>query len=536
MRSPSIRVSYLLAFALFTFSARAAIHYVDVNGTNPVPPYTNWETAAVMIQDAETWSNGGDEILVTNGVYATGGTLNSRIAVFGAKFVHSVNGPDATVIQGYQPPGTTNGPGSIRCAFLGSGVTLAGFTLINGAAPGGGGGVYANSGCIVSNCDIGFNTANPGGGVYLVGGTLFSCKLHDNFSQANGGGVYSPLLSPGLFGTIVGCTFSNNFALSGGGGAFQGTNIGCVFFGNQAVNGGGTYYASLNNCILVSNRVSGLGGQGGGAYLCNLTNCLLVGNSCSFRGGGASEGYLVNCTVVSNSSASFGGGFWFTAASSLPQANNTILYFNSAPNAPDFGGGTISACCIPQLPMYEQNCITNDPMFKAPSAGDFRMQSNSPCVNAGRNLDIWSRTDIDGNPRIVGGTVDIGAYEFQNPLSLISYGWLQNHGLPTDGSADYADTDSDGMNNWQEWVTNTDPTNSLSYLHMLAPDGTNNAAGVTFHWQSAGIRYFLQRSTNLVGPFDTFATNFYAGVGIATYRDASATNEGPYFYRVGVQP
>jgi hypothetical protein len=143
---------------------------------------------------------------------------------------------------------------------------------------------------------------------------------------------------------------------------------------------------------------------------------------------------------------------------------------------------------------------------------------------------------MDGNPRIVGGTVNIGAYEFQYPQSVISYGWLQNYGLPTEGSADFADSDSDGMNNWQEWVTNTDPTNSLSYLHMIQPEETNNVAGVTIHWQSTGMPYFLQRSTNLGGPFTTFATNFYAGVGVASYRDASATNAGPYFYRVGVQP
>jgi hypothetical protein len=86
MRSSSATISLLLACALITFSARAAIHYVDVNSTNAVAPYISWDTAAVTIQDAVDASAFGDRVIVTNGVYNKGGKvfgslLTNRVTV-----------------------------------------------------------------------------------------------------------------------------------------------------------------------------------------------------------------------------------------------------------------------------------------------------------------------------------------------------------------------------------------------------------------------------------------------------------------------
>ncbi len=180
--------------------------------------------------------------------------------------------------------------------------------------------------------------------------------------------------------------------------------------------------------------------------------------------------------------------------------------------------------------------ITNAPLFINQFGGNLRLQSNSPCINAGLNAYAPAGFDLDGNPRIAGGAVDIGAYEFQSPASLISYAWLQQYGFPADGSADYSDSDSDFMNNWQEWMAGTIPTDAVSALRLLNP--TNDMSGVTVSWQSVSNRtYFLERATNFgaASPFVLLQGHISGLPGTTSYADTNALGTGPFFYRVGIQ-
>ncbi len=236
----------------------------------------------------------GDEIVVTNGTYATGGRavgtnlLVNRVTVDKPLTLRSVNGPQFTVIRGYQVPGTTNGDGAIRCVYLADGASLTGLTLTNGATRAvddyptyretSGGGVWCESGnARLSNCVLAGNSAcEEGGGTYL--GTLNNCTLTGNVAYSGGGAFGS---------TLNNCTLNQNTASRGG-------ELGA---------GGGVTGGLLNNCTLTGNRA---GWAGGGTCGGTLINCLIAGNAAAL-GGGVFEATLNNCTVTGNSAGSGGG-------------------------------------------------------------------------------------------------------------------------------------------------------------------------------------------------------------------------------------
>ncbi len=519
MKNPIHLTLGILLLAGMNLSA-ADVLYVSTNCPNPQPPYASWSTAATNIQAAVSSAEAGDFIVVTDGVYSGGVTVSNPVTLL------SVNGASSTVIDGGGPRLPTP-----PCISLTNGSMLIGFTVTGGRDEDIPGGVLCfSSNVVLINCVIS-NNISVSGTAGVSGGTLYNCTITDNNAGFSGFG--------GAAGSIL-----NNCTITGNVGDSVGGAVGCILnYCVLARNGcnndaGGAMNCTLNNCIVTENSCAL---AGGGVYDCTLNNCLVWNNSAAL-GGGACFSSLTNCTLVVNSAGGESEGIPVSGGAGAygSTLNNCISYFNIAPAgfATNYDtNSTLNYCCTIPLPASGIGNITNNPLFVNSADGNYQLQSSSPCINAGNNAYVTSSTDLAGNPRIVGGTVDIGAYEYQTPTSEISYAYLQQYGLPADGSVDHADLDGTGFNVYQDWVAGLNPTNRASVLAMLPPASTNNLAGITVRWKSVnGIQYLLQRSTNLtVQPvFPTIQENIPGEGGTNSYQDSSATNNTPYFYRVGV--
>jgi hypothetical protein len=547
-------------------------HYVSPTGAN-VFPYTNWANAARDIQTAVDSAFNGDDVLVTNGTYSTGGRplttggQTNRVSIEKPLNLRSVNGPQFTTIKGYQVPTTTNSAYAVRCVYLADGATLSGFTLTGGAtgSSSDGGGLYCNgsasmvSNCIITansadrdgagayvagtllNCTLSHNTAfSSGGGAALAGGSLTNCTLTGNSAAAAGGGASR---SGGLPGYLVNCTVQNNASSGGDGGGAAGCRlIGCQVTSNAAFHGGGCNFCYLTNCLLSFNSATDSGGgaifgalvncvisynsagrslaysgDGGGAEGATLIRCIITSNTANTGGGvgasmlhnclvcrnqalpvpgsstslgyggGAFSSHFVNCTITLNSSQGIYGG---TASCGL---TNSILYFNSQAQGPEFQPSDTFDYCLTSTPVAGAGNIVGNPLF-IDIASDYHLSPQSPCINSGMNsaLNDADTFDLDGHARVVDFTVDLGAYEFRPPL-----------------------------------------LNSFRILSCNPSAGTT-----TLTWESvAGAIYSLEQATDLSSPsvFTVVATNIPGNAATTTFTSSNTPAASARFYRVGVQ-
>jgi PKD repeat protein/REP element-mobilizing transposase RayT len=350
----------VFSLLLAALPLRADTRYVWAGSPSPSSPYADWHSAAHTIQEAVNGAAGGDVVVVTNGVYSTGGkvtpggSLSNRVVATVAVGIESVNGPEATWIVGQGPLGTN----AVRCVYMEGGAVLSGFTLTNG--------------CTRTAGSAWLDQA--GGGAYLGEAILTNCIVSGCQAKSAGGGISG--------GSAVDCQIRTNTASSGGG-CQDCVLEWCTVEGNRASDsGGGLHTGSAKNCVIRGNWA---GGFGGGTSDAPLDNSLITGNTADVSGGGVSGGdYVANCTVVYNTCPQGGAGV------SSAYVSDSIVYFNLSTCDANYEDSTFEYSCTTPDPGGNAN-LTADPALV--DAG--HLAASSPCTGRG-----WYAldTDLDGDP------------------------------------------------------------------------------------------------------------------------------------------
>ena len=290
-------------------------------------------------------------------------------------------------------------------------LTIRGCTISGNTGPGISMSTFGTAHARVEGCTI---TANGGAGINLKGGLLevFDCTVTDHAETGVSLNVSSGAIFDGDSVEISNSIISRNSSL---------TTVGGLKVHNQA----GTSVL-VRSCLITDN----IGRTAGGMQLSGFENFLIT-----------------TSTIADNTATELGGG-GIRVTGGSPGAStdirNCIIWGNTAPegdqlllnslfNNPaivsvdfcDLQGGAASvaidtACCSPSQLLFGKNNLDTNPLFLDPASGDYHLAAESPAINAGDPgfVAAAGETDIDGDPRVVGAQVDLGADEFRHPADL----------------------------------------------------------------------------------------------------------------------
>ncbi|MFN2352838.1 MAG: hypothetical protein ABR497_12935, partial [Kiritimatiellia bacterium] len=382
----------------------AGTRHVAVHNMNPTSPYTTWETAATNIQDAVAVAADNDMIWVAPGVYRASPTSTDFETVTNVVHINkplvmrALSGRDVTIIDGQ---GLHRGVliqyfGSTEDMFV-----VDGFTVTNAVAEG----VRLDStgnnswtgavhNCLITDGASGYGIQNsrPGVSSYSVSMIVSNTIVRHNPDR----GIYvNPTTGSGSAprSWITDTVIENN--LGGGFSTRRGVHIfdRCIVRGNTSPDNGGGLNNQLATIIMY--------------------NSLVYGNDAANRGGGFYPNHnsgplsIYNSTIVSNTSSTTGAGI-YQYNNPVINVVNSIVYDNRRHNG-DLANlyGTVNLT----------NSIVggdgvNDPSFVDAEAVNYKLGAGSIALDAGL-YETWMDTsfDLDGNPRIMQGIVDIGCYE-----------------------------------------------------------------------------------------------------------------------------
>ena len=315
--------------------------------------------------------------------------------------------------------------------------------------------------CAITNCIFSQNVSgSQGGAIYSYDSdlTIANCRFDGNEGKAGSNTTGGAVYNRDSASTITQCTFTGNRATRGAGvcnASSDAVITDCTFAdcNETSSQGGGVYNSSssvmITDCLFYGNHVTTSGGaiyDGGGTgpgdiYESTVINCIMADNEAATYGGAVfTDRYLTtkftNCTIYGNNADNRGGAVY--NAYGEPAFTNCIIWGNTAPTGPGLFNYSSSAG-FQMFVNYSDiqggfagtSNIEAEPNFVDPTYGYFELTSGSYCIDAGDNIaPAIGTTDYAGDPRIVDGndggvaTVDMGAYEYQNPTAFTVGGFV----------------------------------------------------------------------------------------------------------------
>lgn len=456
--------------------------FVNVAVSGGTQDGSSWANAFPQLQSALAAAQAGNVIWVATGTYypddgipvpvdprASTFALKAGVALYGGfagtETLLSQRNPAAhpTTLSGdllqNDGPNFANNADNAYHVLTATGATITATTLLDGFT------------ITAGNADGTIFPNNSGGGLFCSASaapTLAGCSFQGN-SASNGAGISNESSSP----TLTRCSFQGNRANNNGGGirnvSSSPTVTHCSFQGNNAAFGGGIYNFNSSSPT--------------------VTHCSFQGNSAIFVGGGiyniSSSPTLTNCILWRNRDASGSG----TAASSVSDNNSTPAYshclIQGYSKATLDNGVTTRNNLEPNNPLFVREVDPN--LAPTTTGGDLRLLTGSPALDAGNNAANTSSTDLAGNPRVQGGTIDLGAYEGNVDATFA----LLHPGLDPD-----EDANGNGIPNFGDYAAGGNP--SAPDDPTLRPQLAGNQLTFSFRNNAADLTREFQKSATLL--------------------------------------
>ena len=331
----------------------------------------------------------------------------------------------------------------------------------NSSLAGGAVGLDTLSKCIINNSQIFNNGANVGGGIAVFNGgklTILNSDIYgnnaagglipqhsdpDNFPLYGGGGGLYQQFSDSL--VILNSNFEDNTTLPGIGGGLAIYYSSDIVLENVNINGNESGGAGGGICFLRSDNINYTSGMirdnrsnsnsGGGimmgtetfdaSIIINATFNRLnfINNYAQVGGGGlmlwSAEVNVYNSTFSQNEANdnngvdNWSGGGLSSHSMAEPNIINSIFYDNY-PNSL-YHPSTTSSMSVKYSLLEEfhtgvENLVEIDPLFNDPENGDFTLQPNSPCIDAG--ISDFDDDEVNDVTDFLGSAPDLGSTEF----------------------------------------------------------------------------------------------------------------------------